>query len=79
MINGIKSFREQEIEALQIAVNNHADLIVHLQNGLQRMFHQVEKQKLQIEALLDGHAALERAGAARVVAEAAEKTRIANG
>lgn len=61
MINGIKSFREQEREAMERAVNNHADLLVHMQAGLERMFHQVEKQKLQIDALLDGYAALEKA------------------
>lgn len=58
-INGIKSFRETELQKLREAVNNHADNLVQMYHGIQKILAEQEKQKGQIEALLAGQAQMQ--------------------
>ena len=65
--NGFTSFqgaalqevnKREQAAAIMKAVNNHADSIEHLMQGLEKMFYELQKRDLQIGALLDGVAQL---------------------
>lgn len=65
--NGFASFqaealklhnKREEHAAIMHVINQHADCLEHLMQGLEKFFWEQDKMKAQIEALLDGHAQL---------------------
>lgn len=65
--NGFASFeatairlanKKAEHDAIMHVINQHADCLEHLMQGLEKMFYTVQKMELQIDALLTGNAQL---------------------
>lgn len=65
--NGFASFQAEAIRlhnkreehaAIMQVVNQHADCLEHLMQGLEKMFYELQKRDFQIEALLTGNAHL---------------------
>lgn len=65
--NGFQSFeatairlanKKAEHDAIMKVINQHADCLEHLMQGLEKMFYEMQKRDFQIEALLDGNAQL---------------------
>lgn len=65
--NGFASFEATAIrlankkaqhDAIMKVINQHADCLEHVMQGLEKMFYELQKRDFQIEALLDGNAQL---------------------